>query len=473
MAADVAGFEKATLVAFYYTIQRGVKPEPIAESIFNVLKQSPKESGVNLYSRKGVGGTSPRVLAQAMLIEYPTMKYEEWYKGILRGCKTLMKYINHTQGNTDTSWYYGRFGDKGGFDRTGEIPDDAQNGVMDDIWNNFSVQQQDQVGSKKDTWNPTDVYMVKRTEVNSIIDDVHHITCAGDHKDKQEACLGVVAVNAYLSNLMQEKILLGISLKQATPNVMVNLTETNFSLDPDVLDGLKGGIDGNIKQVMKIDGVAAGTPNFDTNSMTFVARFQSAEGKGFSFIYESKISSADHHASETRSKGLNVKTGKEINHKARNGSVPTPRLSTLIKKYTGENIGDNIPTNRKFNASEIREWKKKMRNLKPNAKFKKEGGDFDFGGTNAFKVDGTTMSRDDFTQTAMDLYTGNPKRKGTAQQKYDLELISKLRSIRYFEMFNAAANKGELPELMARLYFMSSKVNVDQGDLAGPFVKIQ
>ena len=41
---DVAGFEKATLVAFYYTIQRGVKPEPIAESIFNVLKQSPKES---------------------------------------------------------------------------------------------------------------------------------------------------------------------------------------------------------------------------------------------------------------------------------------------------------------------------------------------------------------------------------------------------------------------------------------------
>ena len=473
MAADVSGFEKATLVAFYYTIQRGVKPEPIAESIFNVLKQSPKESGVNLYSRKGVGGTSPRVLAQAMLIEYPTMKYEEWYKGILRGCKTLMKYINHTQGNTDTSWYYGRFGDKGGFDRTGEIPDDAQNGVMDDIWNNFSVQQQDQVGSKKDTWNPTDVYMVKRTEVSSIIDDVHHITCAGDHKDKQEACLGVVAVNAYLSNLMQEKILLGISLKQATPNVMVNLTETNFSLDPDVLDGLKGGIDGNIKQVMKIDGVSAGTPNFDTNSMTFVARFQSAEGKGFSFIYESKISSADHHASETRSKGLNVKTGKEINHKARNGSVPTPRLSTLIKKYTGENIGDNIPTNRKFNASEIREWKKKMRNLKPNAKFKKEGGDFDFGGTNAFKVDGTTMSRDDFTQTAMDLYTGNPKRKGTAQQKYDLELISKLRSIRYFEMFNAAANKGELPELMARLYFMSSKVNVDQGDLAGPFVKIQ
>ena len=473
MAADVAGFEKATLVAFYYTIQRGVKPEPIAESIFNVLKQSPKESGVNLYSRKGVGGTSPRVMAQAMLIEYPTMKYEEWYKGILRGCKTLMKYINHTQGNTDTSWYYGRFGDKGGFDRTGEIPDDAQNGVMDDIWNNFSVQQQDQVGSKKDTWNPTDVYMVKRTEVNSIIDDVHHITCAGDHKDKQEACLGVVAVNAYLSNLMQEKILLGISLKQATPNVMVKLTETNFSLDPDVLDGLKGGIDGNIKQVMKIDGVAAGTPNFDTNSMTFVARFQSAEGKGFSFIYESKISSADHHASETRSKGLNVKTGKEINHKARNGSVPTPRLSTLIKKYTGENIGDNIPTNRKFNAGEIREWKKKMRNLKPNAKFKKEGGDFDFGGTNAFKVDGITMSRDDFTQTAMDLYTGNPKRKGTAQQKYDLELISKLRSIRYFEMFNAAANKGELAELMARLYFMSSKVNVDQGDLAGPFVKIQ
>ena len=473
MAADVAGFEKATLTAFYYTIQRGVKPEPIAESIFNVLKQHPKESGINLYSRKGVGGTSPRVLAQAMLIEYPTMKYAEWYEGILKGCKTLMKYIHHTQGTTDTSWYFGRFGDHLGFDQTGEIPRNAQNGVMDDIWNNFSTQQKDQVDKKKDTWNPTDVYMVKRTEVNSIIDDVHHITCMGDHKDKQEACLGVVAVNSYLSNLMKEKVLLGISLKQATPNAMVNISETNFSLDPDVLDGLQGGVDGDIKQVMKIDGVSAGTPNFDTNSMTFTARFQPAKGKAFSFIYESKISSADHHASETRSKTTNIKTNKEINHKARNGSVPTPRLSTLIRKYTGENIGANIPTSRKFNNAEIREWKKKMRTLKPNAKLKKEGGDFNFGGSNAFKVDGVQQSRDEFMQIAMDLYTGNPKRKGTAQQKYDLELISKLRSIRYFEMFNAAAKKGELGELMARLYFMSSKINVDQGDLAGPFVKIQ
>tara|TARA_R100000008_G_scaffold85675_1_gene76276 strand:+ start:85 stop:1509 length:1425 start_codon:yes stop_codon:yes gene_type:complete len=474
MAADVAGFEKATLTAFYYTIQRGVLTNPIDESLYNVIKANPKASGLSLYKTKEEGGgTSNRTLAQAMLIEYPSMSYDGWYKGILRGCKTLMDYIGHIPGNTDTSWYYGRFGDKGGFDKVGEIPDNAQNGVLDEIWNNFAVEQQRQVGSKKDTWNPADVYMVQRTEVTSIINDIHHITCTGDHKDKQEACLGILAVNAYLSNLIQEKVLLGISLKQATPNAMVRITETNFHADPDILEGLRGGIDGDIKQVMKIDDVAARHPNFDTNSMTFTARFTPARDAPFAFIYESKISSADHHASETRSKTTNIKTGKEINHKARNGSVPTPRLSQLIRHYIHEQIGYNIPTTRKFNASEKRYWTSKMENLKPNSQLKNEGGDFNFGGPNAFKVDNVQKSRKEFMDIALNLYTGNPKRKGTSQQKYDLELISKLRSLRYFEMFNAAAVKGELGELMARLYFMSSKINVDQGDLAGPFLKLQ
>ena len=148
MAADVAGFERATLTAFYYTITRGVTFEPIEESTYKVLKEKPKASGLNLYNQQG-GGTSNRVLAQAMLIEYPKMDYEKWYKGILRGAKELSEYIGHKEGETDDSWYYGRFGDKGGFDEVGEIPPRSQNGILDNIWNNFSPQQKKLVNDKK------------------------------------------------------------------------------------------------------------------------------------------------------------------------------------------------------------------------------------------------------------------------------------------------------------------------------------
>ena len=74
--------------------------------------------------------------------------------------------------------------------------------------------------------------------------NVHMITCTGDHKDKQEACLGIAAVNAYLSNKLEQEELIGISLKQATPKAKVRITPTIFNADPKVLDGLKGGIEG-------------------------------------------------------------------------------------------------------------------------------------------------------------------------------------------------------------------------------------
>ena len=133
MAADVAGFERATLTAFYYTIRRGVSFDPIEESLYKVLKANPKASGLDLYNR----GTSNKVLAQAMLIEYPKMDYDMWYKGILRGAKELCDWIGHIEGNTDDSWFYGRFGDKESFDIVSQIPKTSQNGILDDIWNNF------------------------------------------------------------------------------------------------------------------------------------------------------------------------------------------------------------------------------------------------------------------------------------------------------------------------------------------------
>ena len=90
MVAETEKFEKATLTAFYYTIRRGVSFDPIEESLYKVIKANPKAAGLNLYNQQG---TSNKVLAQAMLIEYPKMDYDKWYVGILRGAKELSEYI--------------------------------------------------------------------------------------------------------------------------------------------------------------------------------------------------------------------------------------------------------------------------------------------------------------------------------------------------------------------------------------------
>ena len=470
MAADVAGFERATLTAFYYTITRGVTFEPIEESTYKVLKEKPKASGLNLYNQQG---TSNRVLAQAMLIEYPSMDYTKWYLGILRGAKELSDWLGHTEGNSDDSWYYGRFGDKNQFDVVGEIPNSFQNGILDKIWNNFSPQQQAMVGDKKDTWNPSDVYMVQKNAVKGIMDNVHHITCTGDHKDKQEACLGIAAVNAYLSNKLEQEELIGISLKQATPNAKVKITPNNLNGDPNVLDGLKGGIEGDIKTKMKIKNLAAGKHRWDTNSFTFNARFSSTINSNFAFIYESKVGSIQNHASETRSRTTNEVTKNEINHEARNGSVPIHRLNRLVKEYTKSGLMDDIPTNRKFKPEEKKYWIDKFVNLKPHAKMKDTKFHFGKSDPEDITIDNRKVSREEFMEVAIDLYEGKPK-KGN----YDMELISKLRSLRYFEMLNAAAESRDhhgqdLQYLVAKLYFMSSKINFKQGELAAPFIKIQ
>jgi len=469
MAADVAGFERATLTAFYYTITRGVTFEPIEESVYKVLKEKPKASGLNLYNQQG---TSNRVLAQAMLIEYPSMDYTKWYLGILRGAKQLSDYLGHTEGNTDDSYYYGRFGDKDQFDVVGEIPNSFQNGILDKIWNNFSSKQKAMVGDKKDSWCPADVYMVQKNAVAGIMNNVHHITCTGDHKDSQEACLGIAAVNAYMSNLLEKEELIGISLKQATPNAKVKITPTNLNGDPNVLDGLKGGIEGDVKTKMKIKNVAAGKHRWDTNSFTFNARFSSTVNSNFAFIYESKVSSIENHASETRSRTTNEVTKNEINHEARNGSVPTPRLNRLVKEYTGSKLMDNIPTNSKFSDKQKEYWIDKFVNLKPHSKMGDTKFHFGKSGPDDITIDNRKVDRKEFMEVALDLYEGKPK-KGN----YDMELISKLRSLRYFEMLNGAAASTKhgksLPLLVAKLYFMSSKINFKQGELAAPFIKIQ
>ena len=59
--------------------------------------------------------------------------------------------------------------------------------------------------------------------------------------------------------------------------------------------------------------------------------------------------------------------------------------------------------------------------------------------------------------------------------KFPKALRSKLRAARYIYMFQQAedARPSKLDNLIAELYFASSKINMSKDDLSGPFIKIQ
>ena len=62
---------------------------------------------------------------------------------------------------------------------------------------------------------------------------------------------------------------------------------------------------------------------------------------------------------------------------------------------------------------------------------------------------------------------------GNRPANFDGEFRSKLRLMRYIEMIQNASDKDRLGELLATMYFLSSKINFKQGQLSGPFWKIQ
>ena len=61
----------------------------------------------------------------------------------------------------------------------------------------------------------------------------------------------------------------------------------------------------------------------------------------------------------------------------------------------------------------------------------------------------------------------------TKNDKYPVALRSKLRSLRYIKAFQKANKDDRLGDLIAILYFASSKINFSDKDLSGPFIKIQ
>ena len=420
--ADTAKFEAATIASYYQAINNGQSTVP---------------------------GASVQ-MTEAMDAEYPGMS-RDWREGILAGTDALMDYLGHQPNSTDTSWLYAHYDG-----RTKSIPSSASTDLINYIWDSFSKKQKDIFTGKKDSWNTADVYMTKKaddTKMRKMIDALK------EEFDDLDPEIYVGTVNAFMSQMLKEKKMLPISLKQKTKNANVRIYETNLKLGPDGLEVKDGSVETPLKTVMDV-ATRRGETDFAGNSLRFAARFE-AGTYAKKYSWESKGSSKTADATEPRDLVLNNK-GKYTTATARNGSIPGPKMADLVKTYSGEDINLNIPMNRVLNDKEISYWQNYIKTIISN---KSPNVPIDLG---KFTIDGKKVKPEEFIKMLSLMDKGKPGGKN-----FDQKMRAKLRHLRYIKMFYDADKKKKLGELISFAYFLSSKMNIKQGDLAGPFIKVQ
>ena len=470
--ADTTRQELASITTFYYAIGK--------QAYLGSLKEPAVERG-----------RRDAELYKALQIVYPPIKNEKdtrWYQAFIKQAIVLLKELNNWNASTgkakakDTTYKYGRFGST----NIASIPTGRQTVFGDFIWDSFTKDQKELFGKqKKDSWNPMDVYLVKGKHISGMRQEILDSCCVGNDRiaedNKDAAHMEVQSINQYLTYMTNQKIFIGISLKE-TDRGDPKCTPTNVQKGFDHIHHSCGMItsplsmDMEVVQEKKVQGNWVYGLNFITNSLKYIAEFNVGNELKM-YTYESKISSRENHATEPRDRVEGARKG-FTNSRARNGSVPTPKMAKIVEEFSGQPINEWIPMNRNFNTQEISNWKKLLNEVKDGGSSKK-GTKVDWG-SKGWSVhvskDPTVgewhdnMSVEDWVDAVIAF--DNTYEKKT--DKFPEALRNKLRAARYIKMFQMAGeNKHELDRLLATLYFASAKVNMSKDDLSGPFWKIQ
>ena len=194
MADKTEKQELGSITDFYYAIEKGANLGTI------------KEPAVTLGSRD-------EDLYNDLLLVYPDME-EKWYRTFLKQAIVLINWLGHTQGQTDKSYNYGRFGTKSIL----SIPSSSTSTVGDWMWDNLTKDQKKLYGSnpKKDSWNPMDVYIVKKRDEGGIKEEITESCCKNRVGEDVEvaAVMEMQSLNEYLAYYANNHVLVGISLKE-------------------------------------------------------------------------------------------------------------------------------------------------------------------------------------------------------------------------------------------------------------------
>ena len=460
--------EQASLTAFYYAIEKGAPLDFNDDDIDYLRTLKPDK----------------RNLTDELKLDiykvYPDCP-KSWYETFLKQAKALIGFLDHKEGTKDKGYLYARWGKNGQSEPVDTIPRDSRTDVGDQIYALFTKEQKALFGTGdvSDSWNPMDVYIVKKKDEKSILDTID--CCIKGHigpDSKDSAEMEIASINRYLAYLAREHMFVPISLKESDTGV-ISLKETNMKKFVTDIPHSTGRPTTDLTTWLEVNDTKQSnrTPDFRSNSLTFNAVFNEGAST-INYKYESKIGSLQNHATEPRN--LVSGTRKKDNlvpANARNGSIPVPRMAKIVEEFSGDKINHMIPmAGEDFDKKHIDYWVAELTKLK---NFSNTLVNFNFGPM-TFKVGRRNLTKPTVREWVEACANEDNKVAKKTEKNFPLRFRSKLRLLRYMKMFvesvKGPKDKGipiKLSNLIATLYYTSAKINMTQEDLSGPFIKIQ
>ncbi len=320
--------------------------------------------------------------------------------------------------------------------------------------------------SKKDTWDPADVWAVDGSE-----EDIEKIINKGleeveDYSDMQKKYdtgmlenkvrIGVIKLNSILIDLLEEEKVVGISLK---------LTGSKAHIEEINVIRVKELMESNKALINTVTNGYEVTPKND-----FTCKFEIPQNKktftqdvrvvandienGGIFDFQIKANSSE------SATGSNLKFEVTIKgmSKARGGKVPVDQLQKLIngiKKNSFENDYTKFPRNVKEFVTKLSTYKTMFEKLSSGA----VGVDFGV----PFEVD-ENKSKESFVKNVTDAF--NNKNKA-----FTTNATCKLMGFEFL-YFLVSIEKKQMKELLTDMSFLAQKKNTRKLDTFGPFIKI-
>jgi hypothetical protein len=420
--------EKASIATFYYAIAKGSSLEPEED---DELKQS-------------------------LLKIYPAMD-AKWYVSFLKQARALIKYLGHSEGSVDNSYLYAWY------DGTPEeIPSSETTTLINTVWDKFTSQQKRIFGSKKDSWNTVDVYMVKKSEEQKLKKIIENLEKEFNSPGlSPEIFIGTI--NAMMASSLKKKELIPISLKQVTSAASeASLKETNVDVGPDKLEVKEASIKSPLTTFFEITN-RGGNMDFNTNSLTTNLEFTS--GKYFTpYFWETRMSGANQ---KTELKDLvQNKKRNYIKSAAQAGSIPVPLMKELVREFGGQNLDAHLGSN--FSESDKKYWKDYLTKILNDKTVDKKLGNISF--------NGKKVTPDEFIDKAFSLDAMKPSDVRTlykaSKSDFSAKLRQKLRQLVIIDTFIKSKKDNTLADFIGQAYYRAAKMNLSQADLSGPFIKI-
>lgn len=387
---------------------------------------------------------------------YPNMP-DDWYNTFLNQASALKKKLEK-----GSNWKYGWYDGEEGW-ASGIMPNNKVSYIMSEIWDTFTDDQKKIFGGQKDSWNTADVFVVNDNKERFILEKVKELQNEFEEPVPPEVFVGTL--NVYLSKLAKDNILFPISLKKQTKTAPVKVTPTNIDDIP--VEGLTA-FDGEFlaKPYSYFDIVVRnGKVNFKGNSLFWKSKF-TVGSYPYHYQIEQRMQGKSSKA-EVKDLVVKGKKGKRGPADAQTGNVPMPLMKELIKNYSKEDYDFKItpvgtPLDKKY-------WVDYFESIYNQSKKS-----FDLGKLEIF---GQFLNPKEFMSKAImidNMSDDNVKLFYNAQKgDYSAKLRNKLRHLRTIKSILNSQKKNDLfSKFLMHIYFRSAKMNINNEDLVGPFLKV-